>query len=112
MTEKECLEKMIVIWEYLWLNPEKGKTETYLDLGLEHDLNLCPCCEYVSKISKNEIGYKKCLVCPLGDFWPEGRCEVKRSPYKKWLESEDLDEKKKAATEIFFASINKLKEIE
>ena len=108
MTKKECLEKMVKVWGYLYENPEKLEVAAYTNLNLSHDLYDCPYCQYVSE----KAWEFDCTLCPLFDLWPNGCDRMATTPYTLWKYTEDLDEKKAAAGEILDAAKAKLNEVE
>lgn len=119
MTKKECLEKMILLWGYLALNPDKEKQDAYRNLGLALDSRLCPCCDYTEIVSL----VHECYRCPLLSTWPPAHvgsssenvlsigistqcpCTLHGSVYQEWADSTDPDAKAEAAAVIEQASI-------
>lgn len=109
MTEKECLDKMFLIWGYLYRNPYKTKKEVYEDLQLSEDLNDCPCCEYVVQQEEGLLGDDlNCGLCPLSDLWPDS-CHVIGTAFSAWHCAKTKPQKQAACKEIFAATVLRLR---
>ena len=80
MTEKEALEKTILVWDYLAKHPEQEKIDAYKALHLSPDRDNCPLCEYTQS---------RCQECLLLDFWPStgihAPCTQPDSAYACWI---------------------------
>lgn len=107
MTKRECLEKMVLVWEYLYKNTDKNKKQAYEELGLTGDLYDCPCCEY-ARLRYGCTTGMMCAVCPLKDLWPKGLCVATTSVYQAWEHGKDNDVRKDAAFEIYSFANKKL----
>ena len=118
MTEKECLQAIVIGWSELAVNPRLSKCQTSLDKYF----SMCPCCQYVREgvydnpVCPDEYKEADCHVyCPMISVWPQGCVMSDKKPnslFTEWLVASGYDK-------CFFAALiaewgeyllNKLKE--
>lgn len=104
MTDRETLEKTLKLWEYLATHPNEVKEIAYLNLMLDIDINSCSLCEQAYDWGKGP----DCNRCLLRNFWPEGDCQHKDSPYTKWSYAERSTDRTLYANQIADAARHEL----
>lgn len=106
MTEIECLEKMVLVWEFRAEFPLQPVEDAYKALQLSADRSGCPCCEYTLQLNNGN-----CTECPLRELWGTQPCFASiGSPFVLWLDGSPA-EQKQGAEEILAASRQKLEEL-
>lgn len=84
-TDKEALEKMIKIWDYLAQYRFANKIEPYIVYGLRSDKHYCPACQNALR-KQNDTWTVDCTCCVLRSLWPFTRgCSDNASVFTKWL---------------------------
>jgi hypothetical protein len=102
MTEFEVLKKTATVWQWLAEHPGATKEEAYRALNSPLDRNLCSLCTHA-------VDY--CPDCLLRGLWPDGCCH-RGSPYYVWSNSEDPDERTRAAWVITNYTFHLIEELQ
>lgn len=97
-TEKMAIKHSILMWYWLWKNPDKNKDEYFLSVGNYPDWHAdCTCCEYYSSCSNG---------CPLSHSDLCLDSEI-CSAFDNWNNDENKSEN---AHKIYTALVNYWKE--
>ena len=104
MTEKECLQAIVIDWGELAVNPRLLKRQT----SLNNYRSDCPACEYVwegvfdNPLCPDEYKEADCPVyCPMMAAWPQGCVMSANKPdslFMEWLAASGYDK-------CFFAAL-------
>jgi len=116
-SELSACKKTALIWQELAQTGNNDKYSTMMKIfSPDHYFsNDCPCCEFVGNTETNNEILNNCPACPMKDFWssnmPFYMCCDKESDddeigiYMLWVDSEDLEDRRKYASTIYHLAI-------